>query len=111
MMRHETVQNLGGTPSSSPAARSRRLSCVETSLRLSRRQPLSASPRPVTTTGKDVSWLVEGEARMQWRVMVELSGADGSVQTLGVHVGGCLPAACSAETLGLTQAQGKQLLA
>src|SRR5689334_23420062 len=48
---------------------------------------------------------------MQWRVMVELSGTDGSVQTLEVHVGGCLPAACSAETLGLTQAQAKQLLA
>jgi hypothetical protein len=48
---------------------------------------------------------------MQWRVMVELSGADGSVQTLEVHVGGCLSAACSAETLGLTQAQARQLLA
>ena len=48
---------------------------------------------------------------MQWRVMMELGGADGSVQTLEVHVGGCLPAACSAETLGLTQAQAKQLLA
>jgi hypothetical protein len=43
--------------------------------------------------------------------MVELSGADGSVQTLEVHVGGCLPHACSAATLGLTQAQAKQLLA
>ena len=48
---------------------------------------------------------------MQWRVMVELSGTDGSVQTFEVHVGGCLPGACSAETLGLTQAQAKQLLA
>ena len=48
---------------------------------------------------------------MQWRIMVELSGADGSVQTLEVHDGGCLPAVCSAETLGLTQAQAKQLLA
>src|SRR3954466_14628603 len=48
---------------------------------------------------------------MQWRVMVELSGADGSVQTHEVHGGGCLPAACSAETLGLTRAQAKQLLA
>jgi hypothetical protein len=46
-----------------------------------------------------------------WRVMVELSGADGSVQTYEVHVGSCIPAACSAETLGLTQAQAKQLLA
>src|SRR5690242_2649735 len=47
---------------------------------------------------------------MQWRMMVELSGTDGSVQTHEVHVGGCLPAACSAATLGLTQAQAKQLL-
>src|SRR3954465_1610892 len=38
---------------------------------------------------------------MQWRVTVELSGADGSVQTHEVHVGGCLPAVCSAETPGL----------
>jgi hypothetical protein len=45
---------------------------------------------------------------MQWRVMVELIGADGSVQAHEVHVGGCLPAACSAETLGLTQAQAQQ---
>src|SRR4051794_2719560 len=43
--------------------------------------------------------------------MMELSSADGSVQTCEVPVGGCLPAACSAETLGLTQAQAKQLLA
>src|SRR5436309_3233794 len=70
-----------------------------------------ASPRPIATTGKDLSWLAKGEARMQWRVMVELSSADGSVQTCEVHVGGCLPAVCSAETLGLTQAQAKQLLA
>src|SRR3954452_12602883 len=61
--------------------------------------------------GNDISWLAKGEGRMQWRVMVELSGADGSVQTCEVHVGGCIPAACSAETLGLTQAQAKPLLA
>jgi hypothetical protein len=67
--------------------------------------------RPATTIGNDVSWLVEGEGWMQWRMMVELSGADGSVRTHEVHVGGCLPAACSAETLGLTLAQAKQLLA
>jgi len=48
---------------------------------------------------------------MHWRVMVELSEADGSVQTHEVHVGGCIPAACSAETLGLLRAQAKQLLA
>src|SRR3954453_4963232 len=48
---------------------------------------------------------------MYWRVMMELRGADGSVQTHEVHVGSCIAAACSAETLGLTQAQAKQLLA
>src|SRR5690242_5658527 len=48
---------------------------------------------------------------MQWRVMVELAAVDGSVQTFEVHVGGCIPAAYSAETLGLTQAQAKPLLA
>src|SRR5689334_5168840 len=48
---------------------------------------------------------------MYWRVMVELSGVDGRVQAHEVHGGGCLPAACSAETLGLTQAQANQLLA
>jgi hypothetical protein len=48
---------------------------------------------------------------MHWRVMVELSGADGSAQTHALHVGSCIPAACSAEILGLTQAQAKQLLA
>ncbi len=48
---------------------------------------------------------------MNWRVMVELSGADGSMQTHEVPVGGGLAAACSAATLGLTQAQAKQLLA
>lgn len=46
---------------------------------------------------------------MQWRVMVKLRGADGSVQIHELHVGGCLPAACSAETSGLTQPQAKQL--
>jgi hypothetical protein len=61
--------------------------------------------------GNDISWLAKGEGRMQWRVMVELSSVDGNVQTHEVHVGGCLPAACSAVTLGLTQAQAKQLLA
>ena len=48
---------------------------------------------------------------MHWRVMVELSSADGSVQTHEVHVGGCIPAACSTEILGLTQVQAKQRLA
>ena len=49
--------------------------------------------------------MAEDEGRMRWRVMVELSGANGSVQTPEVHVGGCSPAACSVETLGLILAQ------
>src|SRR3954465_15439714 len=48
---------------------------------------------------------------MQWRGMVGLGGADGRRRTHEVHIGGCLPHACSAVTLGLTQAQAKQLLA
>src|SRR3954449_470179 len=48
---------------------------------------------------------------MHWRVIGELSGADGSVRTWEVHIGRCIPAACSAETLGLTQAKAKPLLA
>src|SRR3954467_13445521 len=48
---------------------------------------------------------------MHWRVIGELSGADGSVRTWEVHVGRCIPPACSAEPLGLTQAQAKPLLA
>src|SRR3954451_21081340 len=47
---------------------------------------------------------------MQWRVMVELSSADGSVQTHELHVGSCIPTACSVKMLGLTLAQAKQLL-
>src|SRR4051812_2125835 len=48
---------------------------------------------------------------MRWRVMVELSGVDGRAQTHELHVGSCTLTACSAETLGLTLAQAKLLLA
>jgi len=48
---------------------------------------------------------------MQWRVTVELAGANGGVQTHEVHVGNCPSIACSAETLGLTLAEAKQVLA
>jgi hypothetical protein len=48
---------------------------------------------------------------MQWRVMVELTGADGSMQTHEAYAGGCPPTACSTDTLGLTLAEAKQVLA
>jgi hypothetical protein len=48
---------------------------------------------------------------MKWRVMVELPGADGAVELREVSVGECSAAACSAETLGLTIAEGKKTLA
>jgi hypothetical protein len=48
---------------------------------------------------------------MQWRVLVELTGADGSIQTHEAHAGGCPPTACSAETPGLALADAKQVLA
>jgi hypothetical protein len=43
--------------------------------------------------------------------MVELGAADGTVQLREVSVGECTAAACSAETLGLTVAAGKETLA
>jgi hypothetical protein len=52
---------------------------------------------------------------MQWRVIVELTGADGSMQTHEEYAGGCPPTACSTDTLGLTLgltlAEAKQVLA
>ena len=48
---------------------------------------------------------------MKWRVMVELAGAEGSVQLHEVSAGGSTTAECSAETLGLTVAEGKTTLA
>ena len=48
---------------------------------------------------------------MKWRVMVELGGADGTVQLHEVSIGECTVAACSAETLGLSIAGGKTTLA
>jgi hypothetical protein len=48
---------------------------------------------------------------MKWRVMVELGGAEGTVQVHEVSAGGCTKAEYSAETLGLTVAEGKMTLA
>ena len=48
---------------------------------------------------------------MKWRILVELAGADGSVQSHEISVGGCGTIDSSAETLGLTLAEGKKTLA
>jgi hypothetical protein len=48
---------------------------------------------------------------MKWRVMVELSGANGAIELQEVSVGAATLAGCSAETLGLTAAEGKKTLA
>jgi hypothetical protein len=48
---------------------------------------------------------------MKWRVMVELTGSDGSVRTREVSAGGSNTAECSAATVGLTLADGKRALA
>ena len=48
---------------------------------------------------------------MKWRVMVELGAADGTAQLHEVSIGECTVAACSAETLGLSIADGKTTLA
>ena len=51
------------------------------------------------------------ESGMKWRVVVELAGADGTVQSHEISVGGCATVDYSAETLGLTLAEGKKTLA
>ena len=48
---------------------------------------------------------------MKWWVMIELAGAEGTVQVHEVSAGGSSAAECSAETLGLTVAEGKMTLA
>ncbi len=48
---------------------------------------------------------------MKWRILVELAGADGSVQSHEISVGGWGAIDSSAETLGLTLAEGKKTLA
>jgi hypothetical protein len=45
---------------------------------------------------------------MKWRVVVELAGADGTVQSHEISVGGCGTIDHSADTLGLTLAEGKK---
>lgn len=48
---------------------------------------------------------------MKWRVMVELTGSDGTVRAHEVSAGGSDTAECSAATVGLTLADGKRTLA
>jgi hypothetical protein len=48
---------------------------------------------------------------MKWRVMVELGGAEGTVQVHEVSAGGSTTVEYPAETLGLTVAEGKMTLA
>src|SRR5208282_4183824 len=48
------------------------------------------------------------ESGMKWRILVELAGADGSVQSHEISVGGYGTIDSSAETLGLTLAEGKK---
>jgi hypothetical protein len=48
---------------------------------------------------------------MKWRVMVELTGSDGTVRSHEVSAGGTNSVECSATTVGLTLADGKRTLA
>jgi hypothetical protein len=48
---------------------------------------------------------------VQWRVMVEVSGAVGAKQMHEVHAGGSATPGCSAATVGLSLAEAKAVLA
>ena len=48
---------------------------------------------------------------MRWRVFLELTGADGAVRRQDVAVGGSPAGDLSVETIGLTLAEGKSVLA
>jgi hypothetical protein len=48
---------------------------------------------------------------MKWRVMVELTGSDGTVRSHEVSAGGTNTVECSTATVGLTLADGKRTLA
>jgi hypothetical protein len=54
---------------------------------------------------------VDREGRMKWRVVVELTGMDGTVQLHEVGSGGNAAAVGSVGTLGLTLANAKRTLA
>ena len=48
---------------------------------------------------------------MQWRVVVEVSGAVSAKQVHEVHAGGSATLGCSAATVGLSLAEAKAVLA
>jgi hypothetical protein len=48
---------------------------------------------------------------MKWRVIVELTGIDGTVRSQEVSAGGTNTAECSSVTVGLTLEDGKRTLA
>lgn len=50
-------------------------------------------------------------AGMEWRMTIELSGADGTIQTQEVARGGCTDPYSTLDPLGLTVSDGKTLLA
>ena len=52
-----------------------------------------------------------GRGQVQWRVMVEVSGAVGAKQMHEVHAGGSATPGCSAATVGLSLAETKAVLA
>jgi hypothetical protein len=65
-----------------------------------------------TASGLSIDLLeLDREGEMKWRVVVELGGAEGTVQLHEVSAGGSLTAGCAAETLGLSMAEGKMTLA
>ena len=68
-----------------------------------------------TVSNVGVVWVrlaaADRESGMKWRVMVELIGNDGTVHAHEVNAGGSNTAECSAETVGLTLADGKRTLA
>src|SRR3954454_20236060 len=74
--------------------------------------PRAIRRRPSKTWGVLRLGLValDQENGMKWRVVLELAGADASVQSHEISVGGCAMSDDSSE-LGLTMAGGKKILA
>ena len=73
------------------------------------KRTLAADSRTVGVWTDPLALGWEGE--MKWRVIVELGGAEGALELREVNVGECATAVYSAETLGLTVAEGKKTLA
>ena len=100
----ETVQNLGVVtpPAEMDAGPNVRVLHAQGGEVLTARSTGGTMDRPVA---------LDREGGMQWRVMVELSGVEGTVQLHEVSTGGSATAEYSAETLGLSVAEGKMTLA